>query len=81
MGTGNDFTKNPRGNPGTSGGGQPNSYGESRPQRSGGDPDINPAEIPAGGKDLYADNVPAQGEEAPGVGSIGNSGVPFKGLS
>lgn len=81
MGQGNNFLTNPQGQSGTSGGGQPSSYGQSRPQRQGGDPDINPNEIPDGGKDLQADNSPAPGETPVGTGSVGNAGVPFKGLS
>lgn len=80
MGQGNNFTQNPSGQPGRTGGGQPESFGQSRPQRQGGDPDISQAEIPEGGKDLYADNVQADGEEPVGTGSVGNARRPFKGL-
>lgn len=80
MGQGNNFTANPSGQPGRTGGGQPESYGQSRVQRQGEDPDISQAEIPEGGKDLQADNVQAPGETPVGTGSVGNSRRPFKAL-
>jgi hypothetical protein len=53
--------------------GQPESYGQDRPQQAGSDP-VNPNEIPEGGKDLVA-NPPAQ-RGATGIGGDGRK--PFK---
>lgn len=77
MGQGNNFTTNPSGTPGAGGGGQPDSYMESKPQQAGGDPDINPAEIPQGGKDLFADPKPDTGNP---IGTTAGSGgrKPFR---
>lgn len=86
---GNDFTQNPtagRGGGGgqpttrSAGGGQPSTYQQSRPQQMGGDPDINPNEIPAGGKDLLPATDPS-GEDTGnprGTGSVGNPNKPFR---
>ena len=68
---GNDFKTNPGGNPGGTGGGQPDSFGQSRPQSAGQDSDINPNEIPDGGKDLFADKSQDAGNPigtGPGAG-------------
>lgn len=80
-GMGNNFLTNPKGTPGRGGGGQPASYGESRVQRVGVDPDINEADIPDGGKDLMADPTGDAGGNPVGAGSVGNPQRPFKGLS
>lgn len=80
-GRGNDFTRNPGGgSPTRKGGGQPSSYGQSIPAAKGTEQaDINPNEIPPGGKTLFADNRPVAGENV-GVGSVsgGGGGKPFK---
>lgn len=80
-GMGNDFVQNPGGTPGKTGGGQPASYGEHKQQRQGADPDINAGDMAEGGKDMLADDVQAEGEEAVGTGSVGNARKPFKGMS
>lgn len=76
MGKGNNFLTNPGGGAGTKGGGQPESYGQSRTQTTGEDSDINPAEIPDGGKDLTVDPGPDEGNP---VGTTAGAGrKPFR---
>lgn len=75
---GNDFVTNPEGDPGKTGGGQPSSYNESRPTKTGQDPDINPNEIPGGGKDLYADPKAPDTGNPIGTGTPKSPGKPFK---
>lgn len=74
-GMGNNFTKNPGGaRPTRKGGGQPPTYGASRPAtKSIAQADINPNEVPEGGRHLLADNVPLSGDQNEGP-SGGTSG-------
>ena len=75
----NNFVTNPGGSRAASGAGQPESYLQSIPQKAGVDPTINPAEIPAGGKDLLADPKADAGNP---VGTTAGAGrPPFKGMS
>lgn len=76
MGKGVNFVTDPKGGGNPQGGGQPDSYGQSRTQQMGEDPDINPAEIPEGGKDLKADPGPDEGN--PIGTTAGESRKPFR---
>lgn len=74
-GMGNNFTRNPAGaRPTRKGTGQPKTYGASRPaDKSIAQADINPNEIPAGGRILMADQQPLSGQQNQGP-SGGTSG-------
>ena len=72
---GNNFITNPGGSTAGKGKGQPDSYGASRPQQANDDSDINPAEVPEGGKVLAVDPPPDPGNPI-GVGTGGKK--PFR---
>lgn len=59
----------------TGGKGQPESYGQSRPQRSGSDP-VNPADVPAGGQSIFTDLDPKGADPGNPVGTTAGKGKP-----
>jgi hypothetical protein len=58
------------------GGGQPESYGQSRPQKAGTDDTVNPMDIPPGGPSVFPDLDPKGPDTGNPVGTTAGKGKP-----